>query len=99
MEKMKKWHNAKIRQRNFRVGDSVLLYNSRLRLLPDKLKSRWSSPFKDQVLVRWYDHFDGPLSGSSVAIWLAFCAGLYNKCSGKFGEAVSLLGGTPMRFG
>jgi len=33
-------------QRNFRLGQMVLLFNSRLRLFPDKLKSKWSRPFK-----------------------------------------------------
>ena len=29
----------------FRVGELVLLYNSRLKLFPGKLKSRWSGPY------------------------------------------------------
>ena len=29
----------------FREGDQVLLFNSRLKLFPGKLKSRWSGPF------------------------------------------------------
>jgi len=45
-EKMKKWHDAKILRREFRVGDWVLLYNSRLLLFPGKLKSKWSRPFR-----------------------------------------------------
>ncbi|XP_015169939.1 uncharacterized protein [Solanum tuberosum] len=45
-EKMKKWHDAKILQREFKVGDLVLLYNSYLRLFPGKLKSKWSGLFK-----------------------------------------------------
>ena len=28
------------------MGDVVLLFNSRLRLFPGKLKSRWSGPFE-----------------------------------------------------
>lgn len=44
-ERMKQWHDKNIRQRIFRVGDQVLLYNSRLKLFPGKLKSRWSGPF------------------------------------------------------
>ena len=31
----------------------MLLYNTRLRLFPEKLKSRWSSPFK---LLKLYRH-------------------------------------------
>ena len=44
-EKTKRWHDKKIVKREFQVGDKVLLFNSRLRLFPGKLKSRWSGPF------------------------------------------------------
>lgn len=44
-EMTKQWHDKNIRQRIFRVGDQVLLYNSWLKLFPGKLKSRWSGPF------------------------------------------------------
>ncbi|XP_021761183.1 uncharacterized protein LOC110726021 [Chenopodium quinoa] len=44
-EKTKKWHDQHIRNKNFKVGDKVLLFNSRLRLFPSKLKSKWSGPF------------------------------------------------------
>ncbi|XP_075078346.1 uncharacterized protein LOC142164307 [Nicotiana tabacum] len=39
-------HGRNIIERNFKHGDTVLLYNSRLRLFPCKLKSRWSGPFR-----------------------------------------------------
>ncbi|XP_075076906.1 uncharacterized protein LOC107822177 [Nicotiana tabacum] len=45
-ERMKLMHDKHILDRNFKPGDRVLLYNSRLRLFPGKLKSRWSGPFK-----------------------------------------------------
>ncbi|XP_075074749.1 uncharacterized protein LOC142162310 [Nicotiana tabacum] len=45
-ERMKRLHDKHIVDRNFKPGDKVLLYNSRLRLFPGKLKSRWSGPFK-----------------------------------------------------
>ncbi|KAL5546872.1 hypothetical protein UlMin_006559 [Ulmus minor] len=45
-EKTKQWHDRKIHPRNFEVGQQALLLNSRLRLFPGKLKSRWSGPFK-----------------------------------------------------
>ena len=32
-------------RKEFKVGELVLLYNSRLRLFPRKLKSRWSGLF------------------------------------------------------
>ena len=34
-----------ILRKEFKIGESVLLYNSRLRLFPRKLKSRWSGPY------------------------------------------------------
>ncbi|XP_075076720.1 uncharacterized protein LOC142163345 [Nicotiana tabacum] len=45
-ERMKLMHAKHILDRNFKPGDLVLLYNSRLRLFPGKLKSRWSGPFR-----------------------------------------------------
>ena len=32
-------------RREFRAGDQVFLFNSRLRLFPGKLKSKWSGPY------------------------------------------------------
>lgn len=39
------WHDRKIIPRDFDAGQQVLLFNSRLKLFPGKLKSRWSVPF------------------------------------------------------
>jgi len=47
-EKTKRWHDKHIVRREFREGDVVLLYNSRLRLFPGKLKSRWNGPYQVQ---------------------------------------------------
>ncbi|XP_020972982.1 uncharacterized protein LOC107633251 [Arachis ipaensis] len=44
-EKLKAVHDKNIKRREFRVGDQVLLYNSRLRLMPGKLRSRWDRPY------------------------------------------------------
>ncbi|XP_075479431.1 uncharacterized protein LOC142520314 [Primulina tabacum] len=44
-EKTKRAHDIRIIEREFKEGENVLLYNSRLRLFPGKLKSRWSGPF------------------------------------------------------
>ena len=44
-DKTKKWHDQRILRKEFREGDQVLLFNSRLRLFPGKLKSRWSGPY------------------------------------------------------
>ncbi|XP_016173330.1 uncharacterized protein LOC107615816 [Arachis ipaensis] len=43
-ERAKKKHDSNIAPRKFE-GQRVLLYNSRLKLFPGKLKSRWSGPF------------------------------------------------------
>ncbi|XP_004288740.1 PREDICTED: uncharacterized protein LOC101297673 [Fragaria vesca subsp. vesca] len=44
-ERTKKFHDKVIRQKTFEPDQKVLLYNSRLRLFPGKLKSRWMGPF------------------------------------------------------
>ncbi|XP_016182587.1 uncharacterized protein LOC107624645 [Arachis ipaensis] len=45
-EKVKAVHNRNIKRREFRAGDLVLLYNSRLRLMPEKLRSRWEGLYR-----------------------------------------------------
>ncbi|XP_039032086.1 uncharacterized protein LOC120167020, partial [Hibiscus syriacus] len=45
-ERTKKWHDKNLLPRNFHEGQKVFLFNSRLKLFPDKLKSRWSGPFE-----------------------------------------------------
>ena len=44
-EKTKAWHDKHIARKEFKAGQQVLLFNSRLKLFPGKLKSRWSGPF------------------------------------------------------
>ena len=44
-DKMKKWHDQKILRREFKAGDQVLLFNSRLKLFLGKLRSKWSGPY------------------------------------------------------
>ena len=44
-EKTKRWHDQKILRRELKAGEQVLLYNSKLKLFPRKLKSRWSGPY------------------------------------------------------
>ena len=47
------WHDKHLLKKEFHEGDLVLLYNSRLRLFPGKLKSRWSGPF---IVIKVYPH-------------------------------------------
>ena len=44
-DKTKRWHDKHILSREFKVGQKVLLFNSRLRLFPRKLRSRWLGAF------------------------------------------------------
>ena len=39
-DKLKKWHDQLIARKNFKQGDQVLLYDSKIHLFPGKLKSR-----------------------------------------------------------
>ncbi|XP_006590129.1 uncharacterized protein [Glycine max] len=44
-QKMKAYHNKKLQRQNYHPSQQVLLFNSRLRLFPGKLKSKWPGPF------------------------------------------------------
>ena len=44
-ERVKKWHDKRLIHKKFVLGQQVLLFNSKLRLFPGKLKSKWSGPF------------------------------------------------------
>ncbi|KAM2328008.1 hypothetical protein ACFXTH_014518 [Malus domestica] len=43
-EKTKAFHDKMIRGKSFSIGQKVLLFNSRLRLVPSKLRSKWVGP-------------------------------------------------------
>ncbi|CAN6678827.1 unnamed protein product [Malus baccata var. baccata] len=44
-EKTKAFHDRMIRSKTFSIEQKVLLFNSRLRLFPGKLRSKWIGPF------------------------------------------------------
>ncbi|RDX95083.1 hypothetical protein CR513_22431, partial [Mucuna pruriens] len=44
-QKVKKFHDQQILRKDFRVGQKMLLFNSRLKLIVGKLRSRWDGPF------------------------------------------------------
>ncbi|RDX99228.1 hypothetical protein CR513_17749, partial [Mucuna pruriens] len=44
-EKVKKFHDQQILRKDFHVGQKVLVFNSRLKLIAGKLRSRWDEPF------------------------------------------------------
>jgi len=45
-DRVKFYHDRKFFKRTFEPSQLVLLFNSRLRLFPGKLKSKWSVPFQ-----------------------------------------------------
>ena len=47
-DKLKKWHDQLIARKIFKIGDQVMLYDSKLHLFPGKFKSRWTGPFTIQ---------------------------------------------------
>ncbi|XP_035834021.1 uncharacterized protein LOC118482592 [Helianthus annuus] len=63
-EKTKALHDRRLRGlKEFKVGDKVLLFNSRLKLIAGKLKSRWSGPYVVKEVfpygtVELYDEVD-----------------------------------------
>ena len=44
-EKTKRLHDLRIVKKNFEIGQKVLLFNSKLKLFPGKLRSKWCGPF------------------------------------------------------
>ncbi|GJV36684.1 reverse transcriptase domain-containing protein [Tanacetum coccineum] len=44
-ERTKRWHDSKIMDKEFQEGDEVLVFNSRLKFFPGKLRTRWYGPY------------------------------------------------------
>ena len=45
-ERTKRWHNKRIKIKQFKVGDKVLLFNYHVRLFGHgKLRSKWEGPY------------------------------------------------------
>ncbi|CAM9002684.1 unnamed protein product [Rhodiola kirilowii] len=65
----KLYHDKFILQRDFEVGQRVLLFSSRLRLMPGKLRSKWTSPF---TIVRVFNcgalELENPRDGSRFVV-------------------------------
>ena len=49
----KLWHDRHLSKKDIHEGELVLLFNSRLKLFPGKLRSKWSGPFK---VIKVYPH-------------------------------------------
>ncbi|XP_027338181.1 uncharacterized protein LOC113852129 [Abrus precatorius] len=52
-EKVRRFHDTHILRKEFSVGQKVLLFNSRLKLIAGKLRSRWDGPF---VITHVFPH-------------------------------------------
>ncbi|XP_022846391.1 uncharacterized protein LOC111369140 [Olea europaea var. sylvestris] len=52
-ERTKKWYDMHIQMREFKGGQKVLLYNSRPKLFPGKLRSKWSGPY---TIIQVFSH-------------------------------------------
>ena len=53
INKTKLFHDKKISWNHFSIGQKVLLYNSMLKLFPDKLRPRWLGPF---IVTKLFTH-------------------------------------------
>ncbi|XP_039119433.1 uncharacterized protein LOC120255738 [Dioscorea cayenensis subsp. rotundata] len=54
VEKTRRIHDDRLRKdKQFQVGEQVLLFNSRLKLFPEKLKYRWSGPY---LIMQTFPH-------------------------------------------
>ncbi|KAJ8763744.1 hypothetical protein K2173_003526 [Erythroxylum novogranatense] len=52
-EKTKAFHDKILTRKEFSIGQKVLLYHSKLKLFPGKLRSRWIGPF---VVTNVFSH-------------------------------------------
>ncbi|RVW26682.1 Retrovirus-related Pol polyprotein from transposon 17.6 [Vitis vinifera] len=57
-QRMKKWHDQLISNKEFQKGQRVLLYDTRLHIFPGKLKSRWigRSLFTKYMSMEWWNY-------------------------------------------
>ncbi|XP_047948897.1 uncharacterized protein LOC125194697 [Salvia hispanica] len=44
-ERTKLWHDKNLRVKELQVGQKILLFQSKLKLMPGKLKSKWRGPY------------------------------------------------------
>ncbi|RDX96107.1 hypothetical protein CR513_21287, partial [Mucuna pruriens] len=65
--KVKNFHDQQILRKEFQVGQKVLLFNSRLKLIAGKLCSRWERPF---VITNVFPYGLVPLVGDMETISL-----------------------------
>ncbi|CAM8951864.1 unnamed protein product [Rhodiola kirilowii] len=66
-ERTTKWHYKRRVRRKFRRGKRILLYKSRLKLFPGKMRTKWSGPYTVER-IHLDDHQYGTKGGKSVAV-------------------------------
>ena len=76
-DKTKKWHDQRILRREFKAGDQVLLFNSRLKIFLGKLKSKWKGPYTvvssttfGAVTLRTSNHEEFKVNGQRLKHYL-----------------------------
>ena len=79
-ERTKAFHDKKISPKDFNIRDQVLLFNSRLKVFPGKLKSRWSGPFTIKEVLPYgaitltkEGGFEFSVNGQRVKRYMADC--------------------------
>ncbi|RVW23333.1 Transposon Ty3-G Gag-Pol polyprotein [Vitis vinifera] len=57
-QRMKKWHDQLISNKEFQEGQKVLMYDTRLHIFPGKLKSRWIGHllFTEYIPMEWWNY-------------------------------------------
>ncbi|XP_070050806.1 uncharacterized protein [Nicotiana tomentosiformis] len=89
-DKMKYLYDKYIRNKEFKEGDLVVLFNSQLRIFPGKLKSKWSGPFEVngeifRVNGHRVKHYLGKVDDSHVVALLHFKLIMIRHCFGLTG--------------
>ena len=57
MERMKRWHDKRIKIKQFKLGNKVLLFDSHLHLFGhDKLRSKWKGPCLIKPPGQWQEY-------------------------------------------
>ncbi|KAM6594199.1 uncharacterized protein LOC133036159 [Cannabis sativa] len=87
-ERTKKWHDQGLIRKEFQPWQQVLLFNSRLKLFPGKLKSRWSGPF---TVVKVFPYGAVELKGESPTTFKVNGHRLKLYLGGQFDQAKSAM--------
>ncbi|RDX60984.1 gag-pol, partial [Mucuna pruriens] len=90
-QKVKKFHDQQILRKDFRVGQKVLLFNSRLKLIAGKLRSRWDGPFIITNIfpygaVQLKDEQSNNTFQGAEEPWDCFGSKSSSKCGGSSGK-------------